>query len=145
MAATGSVVGVFLLDLVCRKGGEAGLEKMMSKKRLNYLKKKMSKRAGYAIVLACIAPPPFPFTAVLAAASAFQYPRRKLFPIEFLTRLVRFSIIAALASVFGREILSIMRSRTFTWAVIGFVILCAIGSVFSVVGWLRRSGSSKKP
>jgi hypothetical protein len=28
------------LDLACRKGGEEGLQKMMSRKRLNYLKKK---------------------------------------------------------------------------------------------------------
>jgi membrane protein YqaA with SNARE-associated domain len=32
MAAAGSVVGIFLLDLVARKGGEPGLEKMISPK-----------------------------------------------------------------------------------------------------------------
>src|SRR5215472_18796848 len=73
IAAGGSVIGIFLLDLVSRKGGEAGLEKMMSRKRFDYLKKKMGERAAYVITLACLAPPPFPFTAVMAAASAFQY------------------------------------------------------------------------
>jgi membrane protein DedA with SNARE-associated domain len=39
-ASLGSATGVLLLDLACRKGGEEGLQKMMSRKRLNYLKKK---------------------------------------------------------------------------------------------------------
>jgi hypothetical protein len=47
---------------------------MMSRKRLNYLKKKMSQSAAVPLIVACLAPPPFPFTAVVAAASAFQYP-----------------------------------------------------------------------
>lgn len=33
-ASAGSAVGVLLLDLVCRKGGEEGLKKMMAPKRL---------------------------------------------------------------------------------------------------------------
>src|ERR1700719_389680 len=49
-ASLGSALGVALLDLVCRKGGEEGLEKMMSQKRLDYLKKKMSQRAAVGII-----------------------------------------------------------------------------------------------
>jgi hypothetical protein len=35
----GTVIGIFLLDLLTRKGGEAGLEKMMSRKRFDHWKK----------------------------------------------------------------------------------------------------------
>ena len=45
-ASLGSATGVLLLDLVCRRGGEEGLKKMMSSKRLNYLKKRMSRSAA---------------------------------------------------------------------------------------------------
>ena len=45
-ASVGSATGVLLLDLVCRKGGEEGLKKMVSPKRLDYLKKKMSQNAA---------------------------------------------------------------------------------------------------
>ena len=34
IATAGSVIGIFLLGLLTRKGGEAGLEKMMSRKGL---------------------------------------------------------------------------------------------------------------
>src|ERR1700686_4998612 len=67
-ASLGSTLGVLLLDLVCRKGGQEGLKRMMSRRRFQYLKAKMAKRSTLALVVACIAPPPFPFTVVVAAA-----------------------------------------------------------------------------
>src|ERR1035437_7209587 len=45
-ASLGSATGVLLLDLVCRKGGEEGIKKMVSARRINYLKKKMSQTAA---------------------------------------------------------------------------------------------------
>jgi membrane protein YqaA with SNARE-associated domain len=139
LAAVGSTLGILLLDLVSRKGGEAGLQKMMKPKRLEYLKKKMSERAGFAVALACLAPPPFPFTPVIAAASAFQYSRRRLIIIAFALRIVRFSIVAALAMIFGHQILAIARSRPFLYTMIGFIVICVAGSAYSVAGWIRRS------
>jgi membrane protein YqaA with SNARE-associated domain len=70
-ASLGSVAGVLLLDLVCRKGGEEGLK----------------------LIIACLAPPPFPFTAIVAAASALQYPRLRLLGVVFGARAVRFSLV----------------------------------------------------
>jgi membrane protein YqaA with SNARE-associated domain len=144
IAASGSVLGIMLLDLVCRSGGEAGLKKMVKKQRFDQLKRHIDKRAVYAVSVACIAPPPFPFTAVIAAASAFQYPRQKLFSVAFVARLVRFSIVAALAVVFGREILSIAKSDAFFWTMIAFIGLSLGGSAYSVIGWIRRSRKPRK-
>jgi membrane protein YqaA with SNARE-associated domain len=110
IATAGSVTGIFLLDLVTRKGGEAGLEKMMSRKRFDYWKKKMNERAAYTVMLGCLAPPPFPFRAVIVAASALQYPRHKLLSVAFVSRFARFSIVAVLAIVFGRQVLSVVES-----------------------------------
>lgn len=143
IAAVGSVIGIALLDLVARTGGEAGLEKMMNRKRFDYLKKKIDEHAPYMVALACIAPPPFPFTPVIAAASAFQYPRHKLFAVAFAARLVRFTIVAVLAVIFGHEILNIIRSKPFFWTMVAFIALCAIGSIYSVMGWIKR-GRRKK-
>src|SRR5579883_3549299 len=138
MAAVGSAIGVFLLDLVCRKGGEEGLKKMMKEKRFDYLKKKMSQRAGFAVALACIAPPPFPFTPVIAAASAFEYPRAKLLLIAFFTRALRFSLVGLAAIEFGGGILRIARSTPFLYTMWVFIAFCVVGSVISVYGWLKR-------
>jgi membrane protein YqaA with SNARE-associated domain len=139
LAALGSVTGVFLLDLVCRKGGEEGLKKMLKPKRFEYLEKQIDKRAGFAVALACIAPPPFPFTPVIAAASAFEYPRSRLLTIAFIARTVRFSLVGLAAVLLGHQILAIARSRPFFWTMIGFIVVCVIGSAISVIGWIRRS------
>src|ERR1039458_9593411 len=55
-ASLGSATGVLLLDLVCREGGEEGLKKMVSARRINYLKKKMSQSAAVPLIVACVAP-----------------------------------------------------------------------------------------
>ncbi len=144
MAAAGSVVGILLLDLVCRAGGEAGLEKLTGRQRVEELEAKIKKDAGYAVAVACLAPPPFPFTPVIAAASAFQYPRRKLLSIAFAARIVRFFVVAELAIAFGREILSVERSPAFFWTMIGFVALCVIGSAFSIASWVRHSRAKQE-
>ncbi len=145
-ASLGSATGVLLLDLACRKGGEEGLKKMMSGKRINYLKKKMSQHAAVPLIVTCLAPPPFPFTAVIAAASAFQYPRLRLLGYAFGARAVRFTLIGLAAIWFGRRILQIANSPGFTWFMVGFSALCIVGSTLSILRWIRlsRSRSAKR-
>jgi membrane protein YqaA with SNARE-associated domain len=140
-ASAGSATGVFLLDLVCRKGGEEGLKKMMSRTRLDYLKKKMSQNAAVALVVACLTPPPFPFTAVIAAASAFQYPKPRLLAYVFAARAVRFTLIGLAAMWLGRRILRMANSPEFVWFIVGFSALCVMGSALSVMRWIRLSRS----
>ena len=138
-AAVGSTLGVLLLDAVCRKGGEEGLKKMMKPRRLDYFKRRMSNQAALAVVLACLAPPPFPFTLVIASASAFAYPRPRLLGLVFVARAVRFMIVGLLAVRFGRDILRIARAPETTWIMLGFILLCLIGSTCQVMQWIRRS------
>jgi membrane protein YqaA with SNARE-associated domain len=138
-AAIGSMTGVFLLDLVCRKGGEQGLKGMMKPGRFEYFKRRMANRAGVAIGVASLAPPPFPFTLVVASASAFGYPRRRLLGLVLIMRAVRFSILGLLAIRYERGILRIAEAPLTTEIMIGFIVLCAIGSGYQVLQWIRRS------
>jgi membrane protein YqaA with SNARE-associated domain len=138
-AAAGSAIGVFLLDLVARKGGEEGLERLVSRKRFEYLKARMRQRAGPALFIACLAPPPFPFTAVVAAASAFQYPRRRFLAVIAASRLVRFVIVSIAAIAVGRRVLRFINSEGFVWFMGVFSVIYVVGSVISVVGWIRRA------
>jgi len=134
-AAAGSAIGVWTVDAISRKSGEEGLTKITSKKRLEYLKKKMKQNAAIAIVLACLAPPPFPFTAMIAAASALQYPRLRLFILVFSARLGRFLLVGLAAIYFHEEIMRIARSREFMWFMEAFALLCVVGSAYSIWRW----------
>jgi membrane protein YqaA with SNARE-associated domain len=138
-ASLGSALGVFLLDLACRKGGEEGLKKKMSRRRFSYLKKKMSQNAAIPLIVTCLAPPPFPFTAVIAAASAFQYPRARLLGYVFGARAVRFTLVGLAAIWFGSRIIQVSKSAEFKGFMIGFLVLCIVGSAVSITRWIRLS------
>jgi hypothetical protein len=112
---------------------------MMSRRRFEYLKAKMAQQSTLALVIACLAPPPFPFTVVVAAASAFQYARLRLLTVVFFARAVRFTLLGLLALWLGRHILRIIRSEEFTWIMIGFSVLCVVGSAIQVFRWVQRS------
>jgi membrane protein YqaA with SNARE-associated domain len=136
-AAIGSTIGVWLLDVVCRKGGEEGLKKIMSARRLKFLKRKMEEHGGRAVVVASLAPPPFPFTAVIAAASAFQYPRLRLLGLVFGSRAVRFLLVGLAAVWLGHRVIRVADSPGFIWFMEGFIALCLVGSIISIVHWMR--------
>ena len=136
-AAAGSTIGVFFLDLVSRNLGEAGLNRVVKLKLLDSLQHHMQRRAAVVLVVSCLAPPPFPFGAAIAAASALQYPRPRLLMVVFLARLARFGLVGWSAIYFGRRILRIANSTEFLWFMGIFITFCLIGSVMSVVHWLR--------
>ena len=140
-AAAGSTIGVFLLDLVCRKSGEAGLKRVVKPRLHNYLKAKMERNAAIALVISSLAPPPFPFGATIAVASALQYPRPRLLGVVFVSRIARFALVGWAAIYFGRHILRIANSPEFLWFMAGFIVFCLVGSTLSVVQWLRHRKS----
>lgn len=138
-ASAGSATGVFLLDMVTRKGGEKGLERLVSRKRFEYLKDRMRRRAGPMLLIAGLAPPPFPFTAVIAAASAFQYPRKRFLAVVAVSRFIRFVILSVAAIALGRRVLQLIHSTAFVWFMEGFTLIYAVGSIVSVVRWIRHA------
>lgn len=137
-AACGSTIGACLLAMVSRKLGEEGIRKISGDARYEKLKKRIGRRSGIAVAVAGLAPPPFPFTTVIAAVSALDYPLWKLLLINFLARGARFTILSILALKFGRQVLRIASSAPFAWTMVVFILLCLVASVFSVVHWLRK-------
>jgi len=144
-AICGSMLGVYLLDLVARRLGEAGVTKVAGKRRFDYLKGKIDQHGGKVLTLACLAPPPFPFTMAVAVTSALEYPRKRLLAIVAASRGVRFLILGALAIKFGRVILRWADSATFKTFMYVFTAICILGSIYSIVNWVRKSRSGRTP
>jgi len=143
MATAGSVLGCLLTDWIARKGGEKGLEKIISGRRINYMKRKVTDSAGMTLVFASLMPPPFPFTAFVAGAAAFQYPRKKLLATIALARLARFSILGMLAIAFGVSILRLAKTPEVQMAILALAVISVVGSVVSVVSWIKRSRDAR--
>jgi membrane protein YqaA with SNARE-associated domain len=139
MSTVGSVLGCLLLDVTMRPLGEKGLEKYLTQRRVKRVSEKVGKNAGRALALASLAPPPFPFTAFVMAAAALQYSRVRLLWIITATRMLRFLIVGALAMRFGQSILRWAKIPIVQGLLIGLIVVCIVGSILSVWGWVRQS------
>lgn len=140
-AACGSTVGTFFIDLVARGMGEAGVTKIAGERKFRALKKKIGEHGGKALAAAALAPPPFPFTMVVAANSALGYPRRRLLTVG-IARGVRFLILGGLAIKFGHAITAIIGSQGFEYFMYVLIAICVLGSAYSIATWLRKGRSS---
>jgi len=137
-SALGSLVGVFVVDVLMRKAGEKGLERFLSPRKIEKFKSKVENKAGISVFIATLLPPPFPFTPVIMTASALQCSRRTMFIAVFVGRLLRFTIEALLALYFGRKLIAFLRSDAVTYTIYGLMALGAVLSTLSVITWLRR-------
>jgi membrane protein YqaA with SNARE-associated domain len=140
MAALGSVIGCFTTDWVGRKGGEKGLEKRLSKRRLRFFQKRVQASSGVALAVASLAPPGFPlFSPVVLIAAALNYPRIKLLAVVGVFRFIRFASEGLLAIRFGRGILRLVDSPTAQHIITAVIVISLIGSAWAVFSWTRSS------
>ena len=134
MATAGSLIGCFATDWISRKS-EGGLKKFLSGSHLAYIRKQVKEHAGWTLFVASLLPPPFPFTATVAASAAFRYPRNKLFRSVGAGRFMRFLIEGALAIHYGRWIIKQAESPVLEHVMIALIIISICGSAFSIYQW----------
>ncbi len=135
----GSVIGVFVIDLLMRKAGEKGLERFVNARKVERWKAKLENKLGITVFVATLLPPPFPFTPVIMTASALQCSRRKLLGAVFVGRLIRFTVEAILALYFGRQVIAYIDSDAVAYFVYGLIAVAVVLSTLSLLRWLRRS------
>jgi len=68
----------------------------------------------------------------------------RLLGVVFGARAVRFSLVGLAAIWLNREILRIANSQQFAWFMEGFTALCVIGSIASIIRWVRLSRSQSR-
>jgi membrane protein YqaA with SNARE-associated domain len=134
MATAGALMGSFITDWLSRKG-ERSLKKVVPGKYMDFITRQVKKRAGWTLAVSAIMPPPFPFTAILATAAAFQYPRKKLFAYVGAARFIRFTIEGALAIHYGRWIIRQARSPFLEHVMIALIVISLAGTAFSIFQW----------
>lgn len=129
MAALGSVLGCLTVDWVSRKGGQKGLEKILPRRQLEFVAPHIRRSMAWSLATASIMPPPFPFTPFVAAAAAFQYPRRRLLTLVAAARFLRFLIIGIAAVIAGPAILQVAYGPVVRYIVIFLAAVTLIGSI----------------
>ena len=138
----GSTLGALALAVVARRIGEDAIRRMAGEKRFNKLCGWIGGHAALSIAAGALAPPPFPYTLIIAAASALKYPLSRILVTNFLARAVRFALLAWLAVRFGGAVIRISQTAAFRWCMVGFVLLCLVGSGFSLWKWFHEHRSS---
>ena len=143
--AAGTVAGVFLLDLVMRRVGAGGVERLVGKHRFGKLKNKIERNTGWVVFVASMLPPPFPFRFTMMTASSLQCSRGRMLVSVFAGRFVRFAAEAFLILYFGRRFLDFMNSDAFNYVVYALTLVAVAGSAVTIyrLFWSRQAGEKK--
>ena len=142
--AAGTVAGVAVLDLLMRRVGAGGVERLVGRRQFGKLKGKLERNTGWVVFLASALPPPFPFRFTMMTASALQCDRARMFVSVFLGRTLRFAAEALLILYFGRRFLDFMNSDAFNYVVYALTLVAVAGSAFTIyrlVGGKKAKGS----
>jgi membrane protein YqaA with SNARE-associated domain len=143
LATAGSVIGAGVTFWIGRKVGEHGLSYLIKPAQLKRVQRRVSEKAAFSIAALAIIPPPFPFTAFTLASGAFRVKSSSFFITLAGVRLLRFLVEGALAAHYGRRVLTVMKSPTFT-VIVGVLIgLAVVGTIVSAVAVYRGAKRDK--
>jgi membrane protein DedA with SNARE-associated domain len=137
MAVIGSVLGGYLTYRLGRKGGEGALERRLSKKRLKRVHSAFERWGFGTVFIPSIMPPPFPLSPFLLGAGAMNYPLKKYLLALTAGRAIRFTLIAYLASLYGRSLLNLLAEH-YVQILIGLIVLMAFGGLIFMIYRARR-------
>ena len=143
MATAGSLIGCLVTDWISRKG-ERQLKKLVPAKNLGSIQKQVKKQAGWTLLVASLLPPPFPFTAIVAASAALRYPRKKLLSFVGVARFARFAIEGALAIHYGRWIVRQAQSPVLEYLMIALIVISIGASAFSIYRWTGKAEEARR-
>lgn len=147
-ATAGSILGGYLTYRIAHRGGKEAIERRLGKRRAQAFYRRFEHWGFWAVALPALLPPPFPFVPFLLAAGALQYSRGKFLGALALGRGLRYSVMAGLGLIYGRQFLRFFDKNTKP-TVLVLVGLSAMGALVALIGYLRvrreSRGASHKP
>ena len=139
-AATGSVIGCFLLYTIVRRGGQAVLRKRFNLQSIKRVERAYERFGFFAIAVPAVLPPPLPFKIFVATAGALEYPRWKFLLTVMIARSLRYYVEGILAVYYGRRVLLFIKDNGLVIvSIVATVVLIALIIYFVVKQ--RRSSS----
>jgi membrane protein YqaA with SNARE-associated domain len=139
MATTGSVLGAWFTYELGHKGGEKALEKRVSARRLQKVHRAFARWGFAAVALPALLPPPVPLVPFLLAAGAMQYPAKRFLAALTAGRMARYTILAVLAGMYGRNIIVFLTKHTYWF--LGVTLALATAAVVGYLLWRRLQGT----
>jgi membrane protein YqaA with SNARE-associated domain len=138
-AATGSVLGCWLLYTIMRRGGQALLRKRFRPESIQRVERAYARFGFLAIAIPAILPPPLPFKIFVATAGTLEYPRWKFLMTVMVARSFRYYVEGILAVFYGRRVLLFLRDNGLViFSVVAAIVLLGFG-VYALVNRWRTS------
>lgn len=139
LGVVGSVIGGYLTWKTGQKGGEPMLDHYVNKRYRSRIKGWVKGHGLRSVALAAILPPPIPLLPFLLSAGALGVTRRQLFIALILARSARYGAEAALATIYGHQILHWAQHYLAGWSNVilcTFISLVVAGILFGI--WKYR-------
>jgi membrane protein YqaA with SNARE-associated domain len=143
LATAGSLVGSYVTYTIGRKIGEKSLGRWISERRLKAVESRIKNKGALALAIPGLMPPPFPLTPFVLACGALNVRPAPAFLTLGIARLLRFSIAAGLAAVYGTRILAILDSPVFKGVIAGFIVVSLVGTVLVAFRLIRTTRNMK--
>lgn len=137
VAATGSTVGCLVFYQIGRASGELALARFKPEKQ-KWVKARINGNAFWAVLVAMVAPPPFPTKLVILAAGVFHMRMRRFAIGAFVGRLLRYSVEGYLGARFGDQAAQVLKKQ---YPLISLVLIGCV-MLFLLIRRVRRPGES---
>jgi membrane protein YqaA with SNARE-associated domain len=134
-AALGSVFGCCFLFLVGKKGGEVALSRFSEAKRKK-VKTWLRKHAVLTILVAVMAPPPFPTKIFVLGAGAIRMSLKRFVTAVFAGRILRYLGEGYLSARFGDQAAAILKSY---YPLILALLLIGAAAILVARHWLSQN------
>src|ERR1700716_2692937 len=125
-AATGSVLGCFLLYSIMRRGGQALLRRRFRAEHILRAEQAYARFGLLALAVPAVLPPPLPFKIFVATAGALEYPRWRFLVTVMIARSLRYYVEGILAVYYGERVMRFIKDN-------GLVVISIIAALALVV------------
>jgi membrane protein YqaA with SNARE-associated domain len=140
-AATGSVLGCYLLYSIMRRGGQALLRRRFRAEHILRAEQAYKRFGVLALAVPAVLPPPLPFKIFVATAGALEYPRWRFLVTVMIARSLRYYVEGILAVYYGQRVLTFLRDNGL--AIISIVAAVAlIGLLLYLLSGRGRAATS---
>ena len=127
-ATAGSIIGAYITFRLARKAGSEYLDKKFKKGTVSKFLDLFKKWGTGTLAASAAIPLPTPTSMFFAAAGASDYSLPKFLIVVGISRAVRYSAIAFVASQYGRGFIHVLRHPTqhWGWLVISMALIAAL-------------------
>jgi membrane protein DedA with SNARE-associated domain len=136
------MIGGYVTYRLARGEGKGMLGRRLNRSNMEKVRGTFEKWGFGAIAVPAMLPPPVPMVPFLIAAGAAQYPLKKFLAALFIGRAVRYSILAFVAALYGKQALALLTQHVHmvAWTA---TALAVIGIGLALLRWKIHSKHQK--